>query len=45
MMTSVTMPTVSAEQLRIEQAKTLSGSEPRYGLLAKFLFVTMDLDE
>jgi hypothetical protein len=43
MMMAVTMPTLSSEQLRIEQAKTLSESEPRYGLLAKTLFLVMDL--
>jgi hypothetical protein len=42
-MTAATMPTLSSEQLRIEQAKTLSEPEPHYGALAKVLFVTMDL--
>jgi hypothetical protein len=34
---------LSPEQLRIEQAKTLSQPERRYGLLAKILFAVMDL--
>lgn len=42
-MTAATMPTLSSEQLRIEQANTLSEPEPHYGALAKLLFVTMDL--
>ncbi len=37
------MMTLSAEQLRIEQTKTLSEPELRYGLLAKTLFLVMDL--
>ncbi len=38
-----TMPMLSAEQLRIEQFRTLAEPEHRYGLLAKTLFVVMDL--
>ncbi len=34
---------LDAEQLRIEQAKTLAQPQPRYGLLARTLFAVMDL--
>jgi ubiquinol oxidase len=40
---SATMTMLSAEELRIEQAKTLAAPEPRYGLLATMLFAVMDL--
>jgi hypothetical protein len=38
-----TMTMLGAEQLRIEQAKTLAQPQPRYGLLARTLFALMDL--
>lgn len=38
-----TMTMLGAEQLRIEQAKTLAQPQPRYGLLARTLFAVMDL--
>jgi hypothetical protein len=37
------MVTLSPAQLRVEQAKTLSMPERRYGVLAKALFTVMDL--
>jgi ubiquinol oxidase len=40
---SATMTMLSAEELRMEQAKTLAAPEPRYGLLATMLFAVMDL--
>jgi ubiquinol oxidase len=43
MMDSSPMLTLNAEQLRQEQSRTLAEPEPRYGLLAKILFVIMDL--
>lgn len=39
----VEMVRLSPEQLRIEQAKTLASPPGRYGLMAKSLFVIMDL--
>jgi len=37
------MMTLSVEQLRIEQARTLAAPPIRYGLMAKVLFLIMDL--
>src|SRR2546428_9287148 len=37
------MTRLSAEQLRVEQDKTLAAPPIKYGLLAKILFVVMDL--
>jgi hypothetical protein len=38
-----TMTMLNAEQLRLEQSKTLAEPKRRYGLLAKMLFAVMDL--
>lgn len=38
-----TMTMLSPEQLRVEEATTLAQPERRYGLLAKMLFLVMDL--
>lgn len=43
MTTLVTMTMLNSEQLRLEQAATLAEPERTYGLLAKTLFLVMDL--